>query len=199
MLTETTPVIMDTPFGKLYVAVTTAKEDEYHVAGRGNVTDLHPCVRVATDPTFEADPNHADHWTIRGRAYAVHRTFWFQDRSHIVYGNGVSAGRWHGETSPYKGGYRNDRRNEVKYGTKTYDLMDQAVTDALDKFAADHPQWGDLSLYLLFNRERNSALAEVARLNKEAAQAAARAAEWAGKADPARHELPADLAALIRD
>lgn len=195
---ETNPIKVYTPLGPLHIAVIGADEETYYEHKRGHQTDIRPRVRVATDPTFEADPDHPDHWTIRRRAYAVHRTFFFEDRTHVVYDNGVNAGRWHHETAPYRGGYRNDRRGQVEFGTKTYDLMDKTVTAALDEFAADYPEWADFSVYLLLANKRDRAHTESTELRRQAAEAERRAAEMDKEAQPYLDRVSDDLAALIR-
>jgi hypothetical protein len=195
---ETNPVTVDTPYGKLYVAVISATEDVHYQSGEGRVVDVSPRVRVATDPTFEADPGHADHWTIRRRAYAVHKTLYFRDLTHIEYSNGNNGGRWQAEESPYKGGFRNDRRAQVEYGTKTWDMMRDAVHDALDKFAAAHPGWEDFSRYLLLKGKHDRRISEAVDLRVQADKEQAEAEKLAGEMAPVFDAVPASLRALIR-
>lgn len=167
MRTQTTPVQTETPYGTLYVAVAAADRRSYHDRERGNVTELRPEVWVASDPGFEADPGAEQHWTIRGRAYAVHYHVIFEERP---------GGKWHRSHTPYGGGFRNDRRNPVEFGTKTFDLMWDAVTAALDDFAVRHPGWEDVSRYLLLSHDAASAESKAEDARREAAQHDAEAA-----------------------
>lgn len=198
MQTDTTPLTYDTPHGTLYVAVATAREDHYHDSERGNVTDLRPRLWVASNPTFEADPNHVEHWTIRGRAYGVSRAFKFHDQSHITYDNGVNAGRWHRESARYQGGYITDRGKKVEFRTPTYEAIEGAITDTLDKFATDHPQWGELSAYLLYAHKHSSAVREAADLRRKAEEEEEKASALWGEAEPLINALPLALTDLIR-
>lgn len=198
MKVDTDPIKLDTPLGALYVAVTTAKEDSFHDRGRGLVTELRPRLWVSTTPDFEADPHHAEHLTIRGRAYAVLRSFYFHDLSHITYDNGVNAGRWHRESAPHRGGYRTDRGAPVEFRTATYELIDDTVTAALDAFAAAHPQWGELSCYLLLISQHRSEQGTAAVLRSQAAEHEARAVELYREAEPLINALPEALTDLIR-
>lgn len=198
-MTETTPITIDTPHGKLYIAVARAKEDSYHDFERGNVTDLHPLVRIATDPTFEADPNHADHWEIRRRNYAAHQTLYWHDLSHTSYATGTNLDFWHSERNPYNGGFRNDRRGQVEFRTKTYDMMRQTVADALDEFDKTHPGWKELSVYLLLHAKLTRELDEAYTLRKEADEHEDKAKVLTAQAQPMFDALPDTLRALIRD
>ncbi len=180
---ESTPHKLDTPYGVLYVAVMRTKEDSFRDTERGNVMELRPRVRVASDVCFEANPAAASHWTIRGRAYAVHRTYTFQDLAHITYNNGVNAGRWHPENNPNHGGFRNATRKPVEFRTPTYDLMETAVTDALDSFAADHPDWAVFSEYLYRAAKEGSARMEAAQAKRELDAALTRADAFAMEAE----------------
>lgn len=195
---ETNPVTVDTPYGKLYVSVIAAQEDSYHSMARGNVTELRPRVRVASDPTFEADPNHEDHWTIRRRAYAVHQVLYFHDKSDAEWAKGTSVDLWHTDTKSYDDGFRNDMRAQVSYDTKTYDLMRVAVTDALVIFAEANPGWEDFSLYLLQANKRDSELYKVKNLRAEADQHEAKAKKFDQKAGPLFERVPESLRALMR-
>jgi len=199
MQTITTPLRYDTPHGTLYLAVTTAMPDNFHeVDGRGDVTELRPRVHVATNPDFEANPNHPDHWTIRRRAYALAATFYLHDLSHVRYSNGYTGGRWHTNSrTGLAGGYVNDRGNKVEYQSATYDLMDKAVTDTLDAFHAEHPQWVELSIYLRLAADHDSAMKEADRLRKEADEAQARGDRLWAEAAPMINALPETLTDLI--
>lgn len=175
MKTETTPVKVDTTHGPLYIAVMPADRHSYYDSERGDVTDLRPFLRIATDPAFEADPTHTDHWTIRGRAYAVHYEVFFEDRTGIECANGYQGERWHRSGyTPYRGGFRNDRRGPVEFGTATYTAMWAAVVDALDTFDASHPGWMELSRFLLL---RAGAAGEADRAEEARQQAAKHDAE----------------------
>lgn len=191
MNTETTPITMTTPLGPLYLAVMCADRYSYHSMDRGNVTDLRPMVRVATDSTFDADPTHADHWTIRGRAYAVHYEIFFEDRTKIEYANGYQGERWHRERTPYAGGFRKDNGGHVPFGTATWDVMWKTLSDALDTFDANTPGWQDLSRYLLLRGDQHTEEHKAAELRREAAEHdtnalnhGIEAARWADKVPP---------------
>lgn len=159
--TQTTPVQVETKYGTLYIAVASADPHSYHDTERGNVTDLRPEVWVASTPEFEANPRAEQHWTIRGRAYAVHYHVIREERGD---------GTWHRSHTPYNGGFRNDRGGSVEFRTATYDLMWDAVITALDAFAASHPGWEDVSRYLLFSRDAERAEYRAANARKEAEQ-----------------------------
>ncbi len=155
--TQSTPVAIETKFGTLYVAVACADERSYHDSERGDVTDLRGELWIATDPGFEADPNAAQHWTIRGRAYAVHY--------HVV----RDRGQWHRSHVPYGGGFRNDRKSPVEFNTKTWDLMWEATVKALNTFHKQHSGWEEMSRYMLHesNESRARSKAEDARREAE--------------------------------
>lgn len=189
---ETTPVTIDTPYGVLYVAVMDAMEDSFHDSERGNVTELRPRLRVASDPTFKADPDHADHWTIRRRAYALHHTVYLWDRRKH------DGGLWHRESSPYRGGFRNDRRDQVGFWTATYDLMDAALSTALDTFAAKHEGWEELSRYLLLKYKHDREVSQAESLWKEAGEHAAKAVDLAGEVASVFDVVSADLRSLLK-
>lgn len=190
--TPTAPVAMHTRYGLLYVAVIEADRHSYHDTDRGDVTDIRPRVRAATDPTFDADPAHADHWTIRGRSYAVHNTYYFQDLTH-VFGE-----RWHKESSPYGGGFRNDS-GQVPYSTATYDQMAAAVVTALDAFADAHSGWTDLSRYLLHRSDTATALYRAEQARKEAEQHEETGAAHAAAAFKVRTSIPDSLIKMITE
>ena len=182
MITETTPVRIETPFGPLHIAVMPAE--------RGNVTELRPMLRVATDPTFEADPAHIDRFTYRRRAYAVHYEVYFADRTHM------EGERWHRSHAPYGGGIRNDVRGVVTWRTPTFDALWQAVTAGLDAFAAATPGWGGLSRYMLLASEADAATSKAADLRREAAKEEEKAANLIEQAAPHLGSVPAETAAL---
>lgn len=198
MKTETIPVRMDTQYGPLYVAVMYAREDQYHDMERGNITELLPRVRVASDPDFEADPNHADHWTIRRRAYAVHNTLVWKDRSAAEYASGTARDFWHHESSPFGRGYHNDRRTQVEFRTATYDLMWDAELAALETFAAEYPQWQELSTLMRFKGQRDRHAAEAADLMRQAEREKAAADRYREQAAPLFDALPSSLLDLMR-
>lgn len=156
MKTQSKPVPVETTFGKLYVAVANADPNSYHERGRGNVTDLRPELWVATDAEFKADPNAADHWTIRGRAYALYY--------HVV--------RWRGEWQrshvPHDGGFRDDRRGQVKHQTKTWDQMWEATVQGLDAFHRQTPGWEALSIYMLHEANERGELGRALTARREA-------------------------------
>ena len=188
MITESTPVCVDTPLGPLHVAVMHAERRSWHEVGKGDVTALRPMLRVATDPTFEADPNHADHFTYRRRAYAVHYEVYCEER------NGE---RWHrGGRAPYAGGFRNDRRGEVEWRTATFDALWQAVTAGLDAFAAATPGWEGLSRYMLLHSEVSAATSEAADLRRKAEKLDLKADALIQEAAPHLGSVPAETAAL---
>lgn len=183
--TQSTPVAVSTKLGKLYVAVATADPESYHETERGNVTNLRPELWVATDMEFDADPNAADHWTIRGRAYAVHY--------HIV----RARGEWIRSHTPYAGGFRNDRKGQVEFRTKTWDLMWEALTEGLDAFAEAHPGWEELSLYMLHSANESSARGKAAEARREAAEHDKTADGYQEVKDKARKLVPASVLSLF--
>ena len=187
---ESTPHKVNTPYGVLYVAVMSVKEDSFHDSERGNVTELRPRIRVASDSAFEADPSGSDHWTIRGRAYAVHRTYWFHDMSHITYTNGGNAGRWHSEANPNHGGFRNSMRKPVEVRTPTRDLMEKAVENALDSFATAYPDWVKFSEYLYLTAKEDLARMRAVQAEKELAAAQTEEGSFARQANDVARTLP---------
>lgn len=196
MKTETTPVKVSTPHGALYIAVMSADRRRYYDTERGDVTELRPHLRIATDPTFEADPAHADHWTIRGRAYAVHFEIFFEDRTKIEYEHGYQGERWHRGHKPYAGGFRKDNRGEVQFGTATWDAMWKATVGALDLFDASHPGWMDLSRFLLLDGESERASGKAAEARREAAKYDAEAATLVAESSKYGRAVPATTLAL---
>ncbi len=158
MRTQSTPVVVETPYGALYVAVACADARSYHDTGRGNVTDLRGELWVATDPAFDADPDAAEHWTIRGRAYALHL--------HMVRDRDA----WHQSHVPYGGGFRSDRGNVVDFNTKTRSVMEEALFKALDVFHRNNPGWEQLSRFMLHAANENSARGRAATAREEAAK-----------------------------
>lgn len=196
---ETSPVVVDSPYGKLYVAVIRAEEDRIHDSERGWVTELRPRVRVASDPGFEADPSHADHWTIRGRAYAVHQTVYRHDLRHVVYGNGANGGLWHTQESPHRGGFRNDKRRQVEFRTPTWDLMRNTMHAALDEFHRTNKGWEEFSTYLLLKGKRDSEVNEAVRLRAEASEHETRAVRLAGEMAPIFDRLSPSLVSRLRN
>lgn len=188
---ESTPHKINTPYGVLYVAVAPAKQDRfYDTDRRTDVTVLVPRLRIASDAAFEADPNAAEHWTIRGRAYGVHQLYYFRDLTHVVYSNGRRGGRWHLEDNPHRGGFRNDKRLPVEFGTATYEMMDLLVTNALNCFAADRPGWTQFSEYLHLTDQEKSARCEASRLETELHRAVEKANDFAGRAWELGAKLP---------
>lgn len=190
---ETVPVKIDTEHGPLYVAVMEAREDSFHDSERGNVTEVRPRVRVASDPTFEADPQADDHWTIRRRAYAVHQTFYLWDRT--MHANGDL---WHKESSPYAGGYRNDRRGQVEFRTATWELMHMATVKALGEFAAQYKGWEELSRYLLVKHKHDREIYQVVDLRAQASKHEAAAVKLAGEMAPVFDGLSGDMLSLLK-
>jgi hypothetical protein len=192
MKTPTTPVRLDTPLGPLYVAVDTATRHSYYDSERGDVTELRPELRVASDPEFTADPNHTDHWTIRKSAHGVHYVIFFEDRTRF------EGGRWHRDGyTPYQGGFVNNMRKPVGFMSKTWDLMWQTLTEALDRFDVDHPRWQDLSRYLLLRSEQTRHEARAADLRREAEEHDAKAIAFAAEAAAVGNTLPDGLFDLI--
>jgi hypothetical protein len=198
MKTITTPVTFATLYGPLYIAVEQADPYSYHDTERGNVTDLRPMLRVASDPAFEADPDAADHWTIRGRAYAVHYKVFFEDRTHIEYANGYREGRWHRDGYvPFGGGFRNDRRGPVDRHTKTFNLMWEETVRALDTFDVQTPGWMDLSRYLYHRGMQASEEGKAAALRAEAEGHDARALKAGSEAAKLAVALPPAVLDLV--
>jgi hypothetical protein len=161
-----------------------AKMERFWDDGK-DVTALRPRIRVATDPTFEADPAADDHFIIRGRAYAVHRSFYFQANHH-------TGDPWQMEDAPYRGGYRNDRRAPVEFSQKTWDVINAAVIAALDAFVADHPEWRHFSEYLYWDGKENAARAEARDLERQARERLVKAAEYLAKAEAAQAAIDLD-------
>jgi hypothetical protein len=185
MIPESDPGKIDTPYGALYLAVMPAKMDRWWDIGKDEyVTGLRPRIRVATDPTFEADPAHADHFTIHGRAYGVHRSFYFWE-GHI------SGDPWQREDPPYQGGYRNAQRQPVKVCTPTYSKIDAAVIAALDAFATDNPEWDRYSAFLYWEGREHAALAEADDLRDRRTALLKEADEYRAKAIAAQGGIDA--------
>lgn len=198
MQTLTTPIEIDTPHGPLYVAVERAERHSYCDSERGNVTELRPFLRVASDPTFEADPNAEEHWTIRRRSYGVHYTIFFEDRTGIEYAAADMKGeRWHYDRAPYAGGFRADHGGLVEFGTKTWDLMWAAVSAALDAFDAAHPGWQELSRYLLLWSDADTACDKARDLRKKATEQDQKAAALEAEAGAIGSTLPDSLMELV--
>lgn len=190
MQTPTTPVVVETKYGKLYIVVARAERDSYHDMERGSVTDLRPVVWAASDPAFTANPNAAEHWTIRGRAYAVHH--------HLFYGGrGLVTQGWNRDSPPYAGGFRADHGGQVERTSKTFDLMWEATTTALDTFHADYPGWEELSRYLLLNGDGNSAHEAAEQARAEAVEQDKVAEEFRVMAARIAASLPPALDRLI--
>lgn len=183
--TQSTPVVVDTTFGKLYIAVANADPRSYHDSDRGNVTDLRGELWIATDAGFDADPNAADHWTIRGRAYAVHY--------HVV----KYRGEWLRSHTPYNGGFRNDRRGQVEFRTKTWEQMWDAVESALNAFDKQHPGWEDLSRFMLHQSDEGSARGKAADARREAGKHDETAEGHRAVKEAAGKSVPASLLALL--
>lgn len=173
MNTQTTPVQVETPYGTLFVAVAAADRHSYYDMERGSVTELRPEVWVASNSDFQGDPGAEQHWTIRGRAYAVHYHMIREERR---------IGHWHKSFTPDAGGFRNDRRAPVEFGTPTWDKMWDALTTALDDFAARHPEWENISRYLRFHHDAESAADRAADARREAAKHDAEAEEHRSRA-----------------
>jgi hypothetical protein len=161
--TPTIPAVVDTKYGRLYIAVAPADRDNYHDIERGNVTDLLPRLYVATDPAFEANPNADDHWTIRGRAHAVHYQIHY--RKHAANGK-----LWHRALTPNAGGFRKTNGGQVEFRSATYGQMWEALTTALDTFADTHAGWQALSHYLLLSGDGNTAQQAAEQARTEAAK-----------------------------
>jgi hypothetical protein len=196
--TETTPIKFTTLYGPLYIAIARANLHEYYRTGRGNVAELRPCLRVASDPAFEADPAAEDHWTIRGRAYAVHYKIYFEDFTGVEYDNGYQGERWHTDSAPYKGGFRNAKRDEVEFRTKTRDLMWEETVRALDTFDAQNPGWKNLSSYLYYLGQAASHESQAAGLRREAADHDTKALAFAADAATCAGGTPEPLLNLIK-
>jgi hypothetical protein len=184
MTPESDPYKVTTPFGPLYLAVMPATMDTFW-DNNTRVTALRPRIRVASDPAFEADPAHPDHFTIRGRVYGVHRSFRF-------WPGHISGDHWHKEDPPHGGGYRNDKRKLVEFQTPTYNNIDAAVIAALDAFATDNPEWPHFSEYLYWDGKENAARAEARDLERQAREQLVKAAEYLAKAEAAQAAIDLD-------
>jgi hypothetical protein len=183
--TQSTPVCIETKFGKLYVAVATADPRSYHDTEWGNVTELRPELWVATDAEFDADPNAADHWTIRGRAHALHY--------HII----RDRNEWIRSHTPYAGGFRNDRRSPVEVRTKTWDLMWATLTEGLDVFAKAYPGWEELSRYMLHSSYEDRARRKAEDARREAAEHDKDAEGFKAAKDREEKRVPTSALALF--
>ena len=191
MKMSTEPVEMTTAYGSLFVAVASAGRDtHYDKELRQNVSSFRPRLYVATDRTFEADPQADEYWVIRRRAYAVLRVF--TKGTDVLNSEG-----WQMGDTPYGGGFRNQLRQPVEVRTSTYDLMDAAVLKALDEFAAAHPQWADLSMHLRYRDEARGAELTAAQARAELEKAEEMAHRRWTEASLVQQALPAGLVALI--
>lgn len=200
MKMPTRPITLHTEYGALFVSVVAAIEQRhYDVDERRDVVTIQPQVYVSSTPEFAADPQTEDHWVIRKRRYAVLHKFRFHDLSHLANADGVPGNRWHMEDTPDRGGYRNDRHAPVQVLSATWDLMDAAVTDALDAFDSAHPAWRDLSLYLWHKERQASAELKAARLRTELAKAEEKAQRYDEQGTAVAANTPAYLTALITD
>lgn len=189
MNTETTPIRFTTLYGPLYIAVMRANLSEWNDTERGNVSELRPRLRIASDPAFEADPAAEDHWTIRGRAYAVHYEILHNRRS----------GEWErGDHTPYQGGFRKANRGPVAFRTATWDAMWEEVIRALDTFDATHPGWKNLSSYLHYRGQCDSHEFKAAQLRREAADEESKALTFAAEAASCAGGVPEPMLALIK-
>ncbi len=182
---QSTPIVIDTTFGKLYIAVANADPKSYNDSERGDVTDLRGELWIATDAGFDADPNADDHWTIRGRAYAVHY--------HVV----KYRGEWLRSHTPYDGGFRNDRRGQVEFRTKTWEQMWEAVEGALNTFDRQHPGWEDLSRFMLHQSNEDGARGDAITARREAEQHDRTAEGHCARKETAGKLVPASLLALL--
>lgn len=198
MILPTTPVTFTTPYGPLYIAVIAADRHSYHDTERGDVTDLRPHLRIASDPTFSGSPKADEHWTIRRRAYAVHYEIFFEDRTKIKYAAADMVGeRWHRSGyTPYGGGFRNDMRVPVEFRTKTFNLMWDAVSATLDTFDASHTGWQNLSRYLLHEQEAAAERHRADEARKEAKAHDAKADQSAVEAACLAADIPSDVFSL---
>lgn len=194
MYTPTTPIRINNPLGPLYIAVTGADVHSYHDRERGNVIKYRPCVRIGSNAEFTADPAAEDHWTVRGRSYAVHYEVFYEDRTaHTA----APYDRWHTRPRPYKGGFVTDLYEPVLYSAKTFDTMWNAVVTTLDAFDADHPGWRDLSRFLLHRGDASAATGRAEAARREAAEHDKVAAHHQALADTVGATLPDTITELI--
>jgi len=179
MKTETTATEIETPLGTLYVAVRFAREDSWHDSEQGYVTEMRPRVFVSSSPDFEADTKAAEHWTIRGREYGVQAVFYFQPPTPY------NKNHWHADHKDWRGdGYLNDRGIKLDWSTATSKLIDETVRTALDTFAAEHPDWAELSKWLRLAAEENKLRADAIALRRQADKMIEQANAVASKATP---------------
>lgn len=199
MIPESTPAIVETPYGKLYISVIPAREESFHMVDRGNVKEFRPMLRVASDPGFEASYASADHWTIRGRAYGVHEVMFFNDLSHVSYASGTAGDFFHPDHKDYYvEGYRNDRGSKVDYDSKTHKLMREAVENACAQFAEENPGWDDLSIYMHLAYKRGREEREAASLRREAEEHDAKAREYSNQEIAVLDKVPNFLKDRLR-
>lgn len=199
MIPETKPAIIETPYGKLYISIIPAREESFHMVDRGNVKEFRPMLRVASDPTFDADIHHEEHWTIRGRAYGVHEVMFFEDRSQTSYASGTAGDFFHPDHKDYYvEGYRNDRGSKVDYGSKTHKMIREAVENACAQFAEENPGWDDLSVYLHLAYKRGREEREVADLRRQAKEHDAKAREYSEKEIAVLDKVPNFLKDRLR-
>jgi hypothetical protein len=169
---------VETGSGKFYVQILDAKRKTYiSLAGDQSVPteEITGRVWVATDPEFKGEVG-LGFVTIRGRKYTI---------EHIVHRVALAHGRtdpWHTESS-WRGGYRNEKGQQVSYDTASYGVLGGYLREALDKFHQEHPEWEKESIRLLFERKRNSHASKARELVLEADQEDIKAAQWQKRLD----------------
>lgn len=195
MQTPTVPVPVETPYGTLYVVVASADAHSYRDTQRGDVIDLRPMLWASTDPEFGDDLRPEASWTIRGRAYYVHYRLFYQDRSHLAGGE-----RWHPDGyQTLRGKFRNDRGGLVDFKSKTWDLMWDVTTGAVDTFTAEHPGWDGLSRYLHHRDNTGTEEAAAANARQKAWEHEQRADRHRKRQDDAEAEVPPAVMSLLQD
>jgi hypothetical protein len=162
--------------GTLYIQILRAERKTYSggFSGREDTEEIQGRVWLATDPQFEGDPA-LGFVKVRGRKYTID----YQVKK-------VRAPKpehtWTRESN-YTGGYRNEKKQPVDYQAKAWDSLDGMLHEALDKFAAEHPEWVKESTRLLFESEVAKNVYKATELRKEADKHNAEAEKWRRRLD----------------
>lgn len=159
---------------KFYIQILAAERKTYGSGWRGDgeTEVITGRVRVATDAKFEGRVGNGL-VKVRGRAYAMEHTVSVASEAQVRY----SGDKWSNEPT-YRGGYRNDKNQQVKYEAKAYGVLRTMEHVALDKFDEENPDWERESTRLLFERERDNHRHTAALRRDEAAAEDRKAAVW---------------------
>lgn len=152
----------DEPEGVVYVDITPAYRETAVTTGK-LATEL-PTLRVSTYGDSYADCRYL---TMRGRRYSVEELF--ADNGH----------RWVPVPNAYQKGLRNECGLPVNDRTQrgVYRQLQDLVYRVRDRFAAEHPEWRQVSLRLGVEADLARAEDKAARLAAELEAARARVAE----------------------